>query len=301
MKSANASSLRTQQAVARFGKAARHPLCLAALDLWRLDTEVSRWSKELVLTEELGETVKQMKEDVQERIEQFRKERNEKEANQGSALLRKIDKQLLRVQKHYERVKKLCSFYQDLRREPAALFKREQYAALLRGEKGVVRALGRVRKRWSANEGGLKDGKARQLEILNMLRDKVIKAAWARGEAAAGFWEALRGGDRALSDEVWQERLTNREIHSHIAATREVRVAGDKDAKEIRRLVRKLKIRVAEDQRGRKRKPHLPLQKPKQQRGRPRTKPNVRFTGNLEAVEANKVAAATGKTAVRGG
>jgi hypothetical protein len=40
VKSANASSLRTEQAVARYGKAARHPLCLAALDLLRLDEEL---------------------------------------------------------------------------------------------------------------------------------------------------------------------------------------------------------------------------------------------------------------------
>ena len=109
-----------------------------------------------------------------------------------------------------------------------------------------------MRKRWIANEAHLKDGNARELEMLNMLRAKVIKAKWTKGEASAGYWEALRGGDRVLDDEEWQGRLTAREIHSHIATTRGLRVAGDKDAKEIRRLARKLPLRLAKDQRGRK-------------------------------------------------
>lgn len=115
-----------------------------------------------------------------------------------------------------------------------------------------------MRKRWSANEAGLKAGNLRKLETLNLLREKVKKAQWATGEATAGYWEALKGGDRPLSHELWQGRLTNREIHSHIAGTCGVRVAGDKAAKQIRRLVRKLGIRLALDQRGRK--PYLPNQ-----------------------------------------
>jgi hypothetical protein len=79
-----ATTLRTQQAVARYGKPARHPLCLAALDLLRLYEELFKCTEEIELSEELVNSVKQMKDDVQERIEQFRKERNEKEANQVS-------------------------------------------------------------------------------------------------------------------------------------------------------------------------------------------------------------------------
>jgi hypothetical protein len=238
-----ATTLRTQQAVARYGKAAQRPLCLAALDLWRIDAELSKWSKDLELIEEVLNSAKQMREKAD-----------------TPALLRRINKHLLGAQKHYEEVNKLHSFYQDLRREPAARFKRERDAALCAGNKGAFRALARVRKRWSTDEVGLKNGKARQLEMLKMLRDTVKRAKWAKGGARGGYWEALRGGDRALDDEEWQERLTNRKIHSHIAAARGVRVAGDKDAKEIRRLARKLGLRLAEDQRGRKRKPYLPKQ-----------------------------------------
>ena len=49
------------------------------------------------------------------------------------------------------------------------------------------------------DEAGLKAGKARQLETLNMLRDKVIKAARETRGLLDGDSEAARGGDRSLS------------------------------------------------------------------------------------------------------
>ena len=48
----SATTLRTQQAVARYGKAARHPLCLAALDLLRLDEELFKWTEDIESSEE---------------------------------------------------------------------------------------------------------------------------------------------------------------------------------------------------------------------------------------------------------
>jgi hypothetical protein len=246
------SSLRTQQAVARYGKAARHPLCLAALDLWRLDAEVSKWTKAIVFSEELVKRTKQMKENVQTVSKQFHKERNEKEANQVSALLRKIKTHLLRAEKRYQAAVKVRSFYQEGHRWAVALFERERDAALCAGKKGVLRALGRLRKRWTVGEAGLKAGNLRELETLSLLRHRVIKAARETRGLRDGYLEAARGGDRPLSDEVWQGRLTNRGIHSHIADTRGLSVAGDKDAKEIRRAARTMGIRLAEDKRGRK-------------------------------------------------
>jgi len=108
------------------------------------------------------------------------------------ALLRRINRQLLRAQKYYEAVKTLHSKYQELHPWPAALFAREYDAALYAGDLAARRALQQVRKRWSANEAHLKDGDYRKLETLNMLRDKVKKAAWQlKGGASAGYWEAL--------------------------------------------------------------------------------------------------------------
>ena len=125
-----------------------------------------------------------------------------------------------------------------------------------------------------------------------MLRNEVSQAAEAKGGLRARYMEAVRGSNRALSDEVWQGRLTAREIQSRL-----VDAPGDKEAKEVRRLARKLGIRLAEDRRGRK---HLPKQEPRRPRGRPRIKPDVRFTNNLEVVESIAAAAAAGKTPVRG-
>jgi hypothetical protein len=148
-----------------------------------------------------------------------------------------------------------------------------------------------VKQRWRANLSGkgarLRAGDQRELEILNMLRDKVIKAAGATKEGGvAGYLEAVRGGDRPLSDEVWQGRFTVREIHSRLMTVGGPRVAGDKDGKEIRRTMRRLGIRPAEDQRGRKWKPPLPQkQEPKRPRGRTRTKPEIKSM-SLEAIQA---------------
>jgi hypothetical protein len=298
VKSAKAYSLGTQQAIARFGKAARHPLCLAALDLWQWDAEMFVPMKDLVLREELVNRAKQLKEAAQAEIAQFRKERKGKEANQAFARLRKIDKLLLDVQTCYEAAVKLRSKYQELRGWLVGRFEHEKDAALHAGDSKARRALQRLRKRWSANEARLRDGNYRTLEMLNMFRDKVIKAAYAKDGGIGGLLESVRGAHRALSDEAWEGRLTAREIRSQIVAARGSRVAGDNYAKEVRRLARKLGLRLAEDQRGRKRKPYLAKQEPKRLRGRPRTKVGLEFHGSLDAVEAKQ--ARKGKTPVRG-
>src|SRR6266567_3328278 len=57
VKYAEANSLRTQQAIARFGKSARHPLCLAALEVWKLDEELSMQMKDVVLSEQVLNSV----------------------------------------------------------------------------------------------------------------------------------------------------------------------------------------------------------------------------------------------------
>ena len=163
----------------------------------------------------------------------------------------------------------------------------------------ALRALQRTRKRWSANPNAigvhLKDGDPRQLEILNMLQNEAIKAKWSKNGAAAGYWEVGASGNRLLSDESWQERLTAKEIQSRL-----VDAPGDKDAKEVRRLLKKLGIRPAKDQLGRKWKsPYLKKQKPKRPRGRPRTRSDVwSYTvcvPDLEKVESMLEARRRGK------
>jgi hypothetical protein len=296
-----ASSLRAEQADARYGKAARHPLCLVALDLLRLDDELFKCTEEIELSEGRVKRTKQMKKNAQALIKQFREERNDKKANQVSALLRKVDRLLAIVHKRYQLAVQIRSKWQEMRPVPLALFKREYERVIRTRDAKACRALQRLRKRWFANEAHLKAGDLRKLETLNLLRDKVIKAAQETRGLPDGYLEAARGGERALSDEVWQGRLTAREIHSHIVAARGLRVAGDKDAKEIRRLARKLPLRLAKDKRGRKWKWPPPPKEQKQRRGRPRTGLDIIFVNDLEAIEARKAAAERGKTPVRGG
>ena len=274
MKYAKAHSLRTQQAIARYGKAARHPLCLAALELWRLDAELSKWSKNLVSIEEVLNSAKQMR----------------KKAC-TPALLRKIDNHLLKSQTRYQAAVKLRSFNQEGRRWAVELFERERDCVIRTGDAKARRALQRVRKRWNEKGTFLGDSDRRTLEILKMLREEVSDEAWRRGGAIAGYTEAARSGGRALSDKAWQELLTAPEIQSRL-----VDAPGDRHGKEVRRLAKKLWIRLAQDKPGRKCKwPYPPKQEPKQPRGRPRTGPDIIPVNDLEAIQASKAAAERGK------
>jgi hypothetical protein len=218
--------------------------------------------------------------------EQLYKEGKQKEVIQVAALLHKVNEHLPKLQKCYQAQAAYCLMLcRELRPVSAALFEREHDALTRTGDVKARRALQRVRKRWNDNKA-FGDSDRRTLEILKMLRDKVINAAWVKGGASDGYTEAAFGGDRALSDEAWAGRLTVREIHSRLMTAGGSRLAGDKDGKEIRRTMRRLGIRPAEDQRGRKWKPPYPeKQKPKRPRGRPRTKPEIKSM-SLEATEA---------------
>jgi hypothetical protein len=285
-----ANSLRTQQAIARFGKSAGHPLCLAALDLWRMDAELSELSKGVVSREELLNCVKQQKREAGALYRQFCKEEKEKEACRVSVLLSKIGKHLLKVQECYQAAVKLRSIYQKWHGMAVARYEREHDAVIRAKDTKARRALDRVHKRWSGNPNAkgvrLKVDDQRTFEILKMLHDQAIKAAFFKDGAIGGYTEATFGGDRLLFDEFWQGRLTVRGIHSRLIALGGSRLAGDKDAKEIRRLLGKLGIRPAEDQLGRKWKSPYPVkQEPKRPRGRPRTKPEIDYTGKLDDVQ----------------
>jgi hypothetical protein len=285
-----ANTLRTQQAIARFGKGARHPVCQAGLRLWQLDAELSELSQGVVSREELLNRVKQQKREAGALYRQFCKEEKEKAACRVSVLFSEIGKNLLKVQECYQAAVKLRSIHQKLRGMAVARYEREHDVVVRAKDTKASRALDRVHKRWSGNPNAkgarLKVDDQRTLEILKMLHDRVMKATFWRDGAAAGYWEAGAGGDRPLSDEVWQGRLTVREIHSRLMTVGGSRLAGDKDAKEIRRLLTRLGIRPAEDQLGRKWKPpFLKKQEPKRPHGRPRTKPEIKSM-SLEAIQA---------------
>jgi hypothetical protein len=282
-----ANTLRTQQAIARFGKAARYPVCLAALELSRMDAELSELSKGVASREELLNRVKQQKREAGALYRQFCKEEKEKEACQASVLFSEIGKNLLEVQECYQAAVKLRSIYQEWHGMAAARFKSECDAVVRAKDTKASRALDRVQKRWSVNPNAngvrMKVDDQRAFEILKMLHDQAIKAAFFKNGAIGGYTENVFGGDRLVSDEFWQERLTVRGIHSRLVALGGSRLAGDKDAKEIRRLLTRLGIRPAEDQRGRKWKPPITKkQEPKKPRGRPRIHPELVYTDDID-------------------
>jgi hypothetical protein len=281
VKYAKFNSLRTQQVIAQFGKSARYPVCQAALSLWWFRAELIDRMKGEVLFEKVLNRAKKLKVEAEGAIKQFRKERQEKEANLWAAQLRKIDKHLLEVQTCYEAKVGLRLSYQEAHQWTAARFNRERDVVARAGDVKALRALQRVRKRWNNKKAFVRDSDRRTLEILKMLCNKASDKVAAKGGMRARYLEAVRGGSRALSDEAWQGLLTAREIQSRL-----VDAPGDMDAKEVRRLAKKLGIRLAEDQRGRKRKPYLRKQQPKRPRGRPRTKPGLKLKGDIDQILA---------------
>ena len=189
-------------------------------------------------------------------IKQLRKEGKTKEANQASALLGENDKFLLKAPAYRHAAANVRSTYPELRRVLVARFESECDAVIRTGDVKARRALQRVRKRWNDKKAFVGDSDRRTLEVLKMLREKASDEAVAKDGVNAWYMHASRSGDLALSDEAWQGLLTAREIQSRL-----VDAPGDKDAKEVRRLARKLGIPLAGDQRGRKRKPYLPVKR----------------------------------------
>ena len=274
MKYSKANTVHTQQFIAQYGKAARYPLCLAALGLWRLDAELSEQTKKVAQAWELVNSVKQQRKEAIWLIDQLYKEQKQKEVPQASAILRNVDKLLPEVQKCFQATAKLWLHYDEWRELAAVQFERERVAA--KGDTKARKALQRVRKRWNDKKAFLGDSDRRTLEILKMLRAKASDQVTAKDGANARYLEAARGGSRPLSDKAWQGLLTASEIQSRL-----VDAPVERDAKEVRRLAKKLGILLAEDQRGRKRKPYLRKQKPKRPRGRPRTKAELVFKGDI--------------------
>jgi len=267
VKHATANTLLTQTFIARYGKSARHPVCQAWLTLRVFDAKLEEVTKEVAQTEKIVNSAKRQKKQVRGLYEQFYKEGKQKEVIRAEAFMREIGDLLTKTQTHYEEGVKLCAMLRESRPFLVAQFEREHEAVVRAKDKKALRALKLVKQRWPPNLSGKgarsRAGDQRELEILNMLHGKVIKAALAtKDEVGAGYMEAYR----PLSDEVWQGRLTVKEIHSSLMTAGGSRLAGDKDGKEIRRILRRLGIRPAEDQRGRKWKPPVPK---KQERKRP--------------------------------
>lgn len=276
MKYSKANTVHTQEFIAQYGKAARYPICQAWLSLRRLRAELSERMKDEVSVEDVLSSTKLLKKQVEAAIEQLCEEQKEKEVNLWTAQLRKIEKLLAKVQKRYEESVGLRLFYQELHQWTAARFNRERDVVARVKNTEALRALQRVRKRWNNKKAFLGDSDRRTLEILKMLREKASDRVAARDGENARYLEAARSGSRLLSDKVWQGLLTAKEIQSRL-----VDAPGDMDAKEVRRLAKKLGICLAEDLRGRKRKPQMRKRQSKRPPRRPPTKPSLVFKEDI--------------------
>jgi hypothetical protein len=277
-------SYRTQQAIAQFGKSARHSLCQAWLSLREREQELSKAMEDAFETGQLLLSEKQLKKRARALYEQFYKEGKQKEVIRTAEIVRELGEHFPEVRKSYRNLLKVCDFLKQFHEQAKFVFALEQKRAEETGDTKATRALQSLKK--TVNKP-MNNGQKRVLGILEMLRDKVVKGTAAKdGGATASYRVYASCGDRPLSDEVWQGRLTVKEMYSHLLANYGPRVAGDKDGKEIRRTMRRLGIRPAEDERGRKWKPPLPKkQEPKRPRGRTRAKPEIKSM-SLEAIQA---------------
>jgi hypothetical protein len=171
-KNTKANSLRTAKAVARFGKAARHPVCQAGLQLWQLETEISKLTDNAALfAVEVLNSAEQQKKQV---IKLYRETRNTKVAADASLLLGKIKALLSKGRACYDAMVKYAAFLLQLKRYASLRFEREYKAA----DAPARKALREVKKRWKENPDGLS---SLEHKILKILQDKVVSGAGAKG------------------------------------------------------------------------------------------------------------------------
>jgi hypothetical protein len=298
VKNAKAYSLRTAQAVARYGKAAQHPVCQAGLQLWRVDAELLKLAKGICSLSEVLSSARKQKKQAQALLDCLYEQGKQKEVIEAADLVRKINDLLKKTQTNYETMVKGFKLCLDkIRPRVLAQFGCEYDAVVRAKDTKALRALKRVHKKWSVNPNAdgvrLKDGARRELEILKMLQDKAFRATWAKtfsgtNGAAAGYWEAATGGERPLSDEFWQGRFTVMEFRSGLETMYGPSAAGDKEGKEVRRALKGLGIQPAKDQVGRKWKPPCPAeQKTKRPVERPR-KVKLTCVDTIDSVRSYK-------------
>ena len=289
-KISKALSLRTRKLIVRYGKDAQYPVCQAALSLWSLEAELATRANDGLELENTLNRLRASKDQARSLLDLFYEKGKQKEAIQADTLLRNIGENLKKTQECYRATTKLFKLLQgELFPLARAQFKIKRDAVT--EDAKARKALRRLRKSWKADADRiLKAGERRTLRLLEMAQKKVIRAKWAKDGYVAGWTEVALGSDRPLNDESWQGRLTAREVYSHIAATDDLCVAGDKDAKEIRRTARGLEIRLAEDQRGRKwKEPRPKKQELKKPRGRPRTSVELVPYGDTDIPQGGEV------------
>jgi len=209
----NANTWRTRRAVARYGPAARHAFCRAALSLWQTNAEWLRSVKHVQVIKGVVKDAKQNRVNALALVGRFRKAQKLKEVKQTVAILHKVNRLLRKAQMSLNQAKtKDLPALLELRAAAEKRFAFESVRALRDGNFKAFNALERASKRWNS---GASQSDHRALGLLELLRKKALKAAWSKGGAAAGYDESGFGSDRVLSDAKWPQ-LTAREVHSHL-------------------------------------------------------------------------------------
>jgi hypothetical protein len=233
-------------------------------------------------TGQLLDSEKQLKKRARALYEQFYKEGKQKEVIRATEIVRELGELFPEVRKSYRNLLKLCDFLKPFHEQAKFVFALEQKRAEETGDRKALRALEYLKK--NVNKP-MSNSQKRGVGILKMLRDKVFTGTLAKDGGAKAYWVYASCGDRPLSDESWQGRFTVMDFRSGLEAMYGPTVAGDKEGRQVRRTLKALGIRPAEDQRGRKWKEPLPQkQEPKRPRGRRAAEPEIVRTGKLDDV-----------------
>jgi hypothetical protein len=251
----NVNTLRRRQAIARYGKALRYPLCQAALTLWQIDSDLLTLVRDSVEVEGVIRNAKRSRNEAESQVRRFGKAGKLRLAKQAGATLNRIDALLRKVEANNELQRKCISTFREIRLIAEARFAHESIAALRARNFDAFKALERASKRWTKPDN---PPDYRTLEILKFLGDKASKRAWDEGGAAAGYLEAARGPDRKLSDAGWPQ-LSARELHARLVSAKALLPPRHEYQRrdqmhEVRRLAKRLGIKLSPDRRGPKRK-----------------------------------------------
>lgn len=241
----SADTLRQRHAVARYGQAARHPLCQAALRLWSWDVQWLNAIKASLITERVLKDCENNIRKTKALIAQLRQERKPGGAKSACEVLQKFNQlrsEALAVRQKREDITALRA----LRFMAEDAFAKESLAAARGRDFAAFKALKPLWERWGQPNY---QHDYRTLGLLELFRDEAVKQAWDRDGVGGGYSEVAFGSDKLLSDEAHWPGFTAKELHEHLVARRAFS-GGEEQLHQVRRLAKKLGIRLSPDKRG---------------------------------------------------
>jgi hypothetical protein len=242
--SARAATWRTQQLVAKYGKALRFPVCRAALCVWQ--------TRDLI-DQTLTPLVQVIKAEEQNRqlvllCSRLREAGKSKETRQARVLLRRSTDSLCVARRLLKRNFKAIGAMREMLGGAQARFARESVAALRANDFAAFEALPRAWKAWKS-PGKSPDN--RKLVILTALRARSLDRARRKGKGRERYLEAAFGAERALNDPAWP-KLSVRDLREYLVAAKAF-VRDENQSKgqlrQVRHLAKELGITLQEGKR----------------------------------------------------